>query len=311
MNRIFLIGITICMILSSCGQKREITYKAYTSPDGNYSVEVPSYAVKGRSVADFMSFENDEYHLTISIRDAGSDRIDEYIEKSRTADDSFTYTPFQSSDSTYFYKITRGNNMWSAYDLYMLKQIEGNRYIIQVSSDKIWQNELIDIAKHVYLSMKQCIKTEEHIIAKSETAKMPLSLSYSNKYYSIKYPKGWKKIEHLDEMTEVYIGSETDNFGFTILRFETDYNLSEINKGGNENIKQAGFKIAEDKMITLCGQKCYKAIHEVRVQKQKVKHISYTFKKGNMLYNVKFGSVTTKAQEELAGEIMKSFRLKD
>ena len=59
-----------------------------------------------------------------------------------------------------------------------------------------------------------------------------------------------------------------------------------------------------------CGQKCYRAIHEVRVKGQKVKHISYTFKKGDMLYNIKFGSVTTNAQEELADEIMKSFNFK-
>lgn len=108
-----------------------------------------------------MSFESNEYHLTISISDAGSDRIDEYIEKRRAADDSFTYTAFQSSDSTSYYKITRGNNMWSAYDLYMLKQIEGNRYIIQLSSDIIGRNELIDIVKHVYSSMKQCTQAEE------------------------------------------------------------------------------------------------------------------------------------------------------
>lgn len=292
--------------MSSCGQKQETTYKAYTSPNGSYSVEVPSYAVKSRSAADFMSFENNEYHLTISIRNAGNDRISEDIEKRHTADNNFTYTPLQSSDSTSFYKITKGNNMWSAYDLYMLKQIEGNRYIIHVSSDIIEKNELIDIAKYVHSSMKQYNKTEKYT-----TAETPLPLLYSNKYYSIKYPKGWKKIEHLDEMTEVYIGSETNNFGFTIVRFETNYNLSEINKDGNENIKQAGFKIAEDKVITLCGQKCYRAIHEVRVQEQKVKHISYTFKKGDMLYNIKFGSVTTNAQEELASEIMKSFRLKN
>ena len=59
-----------------------------------------------------------------------------------------------------------------------------------------------------------------------------------------------------------------------------------------------------------CGQKCYRAIHEVRVKGQKVKHISYTFKKGDILYNIKFGSVTTKKQDNIANEIIDSFRFK-
>lgn len=310
MNRIFFIGITICMILSSCGQEKETTYKAYTSPDGCYSIEVPTFAIKGKSVADFMNFADEKSNLIISIRDARGDRMDEDIEKRRVADDSFTYTSFQSSDSTSFYKITRGNNMWSFYDLYMLKILDGKKYIIQVGSDIIEKKELINIAKHIYSSMKKCSKAVETSTAKSEKAKPSLSLLYSNKYYSIKYPKGWKKIEHLDEMTEVYIGSETESFGFTIVRFETDYTLAEINKEGNENIKQAGFKIIEGKMITLCGQKCYRAIHGVKVQNQKTRHISYTFKKGDMLYNIKFGSVNTKAQEELVDEIIETFNFK-
>lgn len=310
MNRIFFIGITICMILSSCGQEKETTYKAYTSPDGCYSIEVPTFAIKGKSVADFMSFEDENTNLIISIRDARGDRIDVDIEKRRAADNSFTYTLFQSSDSTSFYKITRGNNMWSFYDLYMLKLLDGKKYIIQVGSDIIEKKELINIAKHVYSSMKKCSKSMENTTEKNEKAKQILSLSYSNKYYSIKYPKGWKKIEHLDEMTEVYIGSEAESFGFTILRFETACTLSEINKEGNYNTRHAGFKIIEDKMITLCGQKCYRAIHEVKVQNQKTRHISYTFKKGDMLYNIKFGSVKTKAQEELAGEIIETFNFK-
>ena len=63
-------------------------------------------------------------------------------------------------------------------------------------------------------------------------------------------------------------------------------------------------------MITLCGQKCYRAIHGVKVQNQKTRHISYTFKKGDMLYNIKFGSVNTKAQEELVDEIIETFNFK-
>ena len=111
-------------------------------------------------------------------------------------------------------------------------------------------------------------------------------------------------------MTEVYIGYQPDNFGFTIVRFETDYSLSEVNVEGNENVRQAGFRILEEKQMKVDGVKCYRVIQEITIQGQKVKHISYTFKKGDMLYNVKFGSVTTKAQETLASEIIDSFHFK-
>lgn len=111
-------------------------------------------------------------------------------------------------------------------------------------------------------------------------------------------------------MTEVYIGYQPDNFGFTIVRFETDYTLSEVNAEGNENVRQAGIRIFEEKQMKVDGAKCYRAIQEITIQEQKVKHISYTFKKGDMLYNIKFGSVKTKAQENLASNIIDSFHFK-
>jgi hypothetical protein len=111
-------------------------------------------------------------------------------------------------------------------------------------------------------------------------------------------------------MTEVHIGYQPDNFGFTIVRFETDYSLSEVNVEGNENVRQAGFRILEEKQMKVDGAKCFRTIQEITIQGKTVKHISYTFKKGDMLYNVKFGSVTTKAQETLASDIIDSFHFK-
>ena len=83
-----------------------------------------------------------------------------------------------------------------------------------------------------------------------------------------------------------------------------------MNAEGKENVRQAGFRILEEKQMTVDKSKCYRAVQEISIQGQKVKHISYTFKKGDMLYNIKFGSVTTKAQEMLAAEIIDSFCFK-
>lgn len=44
--------------------------------------------------------------------------------------------------------------MWSAYDLYMLKYLDGKNYLLNVSSDILSQSEIIEIIKHIYTSMK-------------------------------------------------------------------------------------------------------------------------------------------------------------
>lgn len=307
MNRISIIKFIVpILFLFSCGQKEEITYEKYVCLDKSYSIEVPSNVAQGKCIADFMSFEDSQYNLIIRIERINESSIDEYISNKGVMDNSFSYNLFQSSDTTSYFKVTRGNNMWSAYDLYMLKKIVGTNYLINVNSDHLSKSEMIEIINHIYISMSQDLKQKEVSFSTKDTQEITSSV-YSNNYYSIKYPKGWNVIEHLNEMTDVYIGSKKENFGFTIVRFETDYTLSEINGEGNESVRQAGFRIKEEKPIILRGMKCYRAIHEVSVQNQNIKHISYTFKKDNMLYNIKFGSVTTKAQETLASEIIETF----
>jgi hypothetical protein len=310
MNRIFGIGFVVLILsLFSCGKKKEITYEKYICLDKSYSIEVPSNVVQGKCIADFMSFEDSQYNLIISVGRINENSIYEYIGNKDIMDNSFSYNLFQSSDTTSYYKITRGNNMWSAYDLYMLKKIANANYIINVNSDHLGKAEMIGIINHIYTSMAQEIKQEDTSSSIKKTQK-PINDIYSHKYYSINYPNGWDVIEQLNEMTDVYIGSKEDNFGFTIVRFETDYPLSEINTEGKENIKQAGFNVIENKLITLCGMKCYRGIYEIKLQGQSFRQISYTFKKGNMLYNIKFGNVIEKEQEKLATEIIKSFHLK-
>ena len=311
MNNKFLIGLVVFSLLFfSCTQKKDITYTKYSSVDNTYSVEIPSDAIKGKCIADYMNFVNNNTDLIISIQYFNEENLDDYINNNDITNKTFSYTLFQSSDTTSFYKITRGNNMWSAYELYMLKRLEGKNYLIKVSSDILGQSEIIEITKHIYSSIKQTKKgTNEAVdVTTKNTQVVPLEKTYTTKFYSIKYPKQWLVQKPLDEMTEVYIGSQTDNFGFTVVRFETDYSLSEINAEGNENLRQTGFRILENKQGEIKGEKCYKTVQEISIQNQKVKHISYTFKKDNMLYNIKFGSVATKTQEKLVTEIMKSFQ---
>lgn len=307
----FFIGLVVSsMIFTSCGQKKEVTYNKHSSVDNTYSVELPTSATPGKCVGDLMSFEDANSHLIITIQHINEGSIEEYIRNKDVTNNTFSYNLFQSSDTTSFYKITRGNNMWSAYDLYMLKCLDGKNYLFMVSSDVLGQSEMIEMIKHIYTSMKLngMGESADADAATEEAEAVSLEKTYSTRFYSVKYPKGWKITEHLDEMTEVYIGCQPENFGFTIVRFKTDYTLSEVNAEGNENVRQAGFRILEEKQMTVDKAKCYRAVQEISIQGQKVKHISYTFKKGDMLYNIKFGSVTTKEQENIAAEIIDSFR---
>ncbi len=309
MNKKNLFAIIILILsLLSCKNSKVITYNQYTSPDKTYKVEIPSNALKKRCVADFMSFIDEDSHLIINIQSSNYKNINEYIKNKDFSNNKFTYNLFHSSDTSSFYKLSKGNNMWIAYELHMLKKEEGKNYIISVSSDILGQSELIDIIKYIYSSLIH--NKIENTLKKSTLHNIPLKCLYSNKDYTIKYPEGWECTENIDEMTDVYIGSASNNFGFTIVKFETNYSLSQINTEGNKSITQAGFIIKEEKPITLRGLKCYRAIHEVSIQNQNVEHISYTFKRGNMLYNIKFGSVTTKAQETLASEIIETFDFK-
>lgn len=316
--KFFIVLIVSSLMIFACEQKKEETYNKYTSVDNSYCFVVPSYVTQRQNSANFISFEGQNSNLIIVIRRISENSINEYMRNNDVKQKSFNYSLFQSSDTTYFYKITRGNNMWSAYDLYMFKRLDGNNYLIKVSSDIISQSRMIDMISRIYLSLEKPQKENEDVditdkkdvTTKNDVQTITLEKTYSTRYYSIKYPKEWKAVEHINEMTDVYIGSQSDNFGFTLVRFETDVSLSEANNEGNRNSKQAGFKILEDKQITLNGVKCYRAIHEITIQGQKVQTISYTLKKGDMFYNFRFGTVVSKSQETLATEIMKSFRFK-
>ena len=199
MNKKLIITFAISIVLFiSCGQRKELTYSSYTSVDNVYRVEIPSSATQGRCNMNVMNFENKNSNLIIVIQRISEKSIDEYIRNKDITNNTFTYNLFQFSDTTSFYKITRGSNMWSAYDLYMLKRLDGSNYLVKVSSDVIGQSEMIDMIKHIYLSMKSKDAVEENVavVASKDEETFLLEKTYSTPFYSIKYPKQWQIQEH-------------------------------------------------------------------------------------------------------------------
>ena len=55
-----------------------------------------------------MNFENKNSNLIIVIQRISEKSIDEYIRNKDITNNTFTYNLFQFSDTTSFYKITRG-----------------------------------------------------------------------------------------------------------------------------------------------------------------------------------------------------------
>lgn len=147
--------IVFTLFFFSCGQRKEIVYKKYTCLDKSYSIEIPSFVVQRKLIGDFMSFENEQAKLIIIVERINESNISEYIDNKGVLNNDFTYDLFLSSDTASYYKVTRGNNMWSAYDLYMLKKMAGGNYLIKVSSDHLNCSEMIEIIKRIYSSMVQ------------------------------------------------------------------------------------------------------------------------------------------------------------
>ncbi len=304
MKQGLLLLIALVIVACNSGQKNEVRYKEYTSPDKSYVVSVPDYIPANKCFADLMSFVKDDNFIIIQRISAEhlSDDVTNIINESG----KFSFSQIEVSDTTIMYQASKGLIM--AYKYYLIKKLPEANYMISVSSFTKSKNEIKEMGNKIYASLKPFQQAD--VETKDQNVSLKADKSYATSYYTIKYPKHWQVQEHIDEMTEVYIGYQPENFGFTIVRFETDYSLAEVNAEGNKNVRQAGFRILEEKQMKVDGVKCYKTIQEIAIQGQKVKHISYTFKKGDMLYNIKFGSVTTRTQESLASDIIDSFHFK-
>lgn len=135
---------------------------------------------------------------------------------------------------------------------------------------------------------------------------------YSNSRYSIFYPADWKYSENINEMTDVYIGSEKIGLGFTIVRIFTGYTLEEANNEAISNSRKNGISVSDNKLIKINGNNCYRNILQMTVNGIKVKQVSYTLKKDNYLYNIKFGNDEKIVNANLATieMIINSFNLK-
>lgn len=310
----------MAVVISSCNNERRtvINYKTYENDV--YRVEIPmDYSIK-KSIGDIMSFEQEKLGSFISIQSLKNENLLYYAQKHNTEGDKFSYSLIGQTDTSCYYKITGNSVMWSAYQLYMTKRVGEMKYVISVSSssDAQSKNELVALITHIQKSLvshspKLDLSDNSSIknVEEDNTDDDSFAIR-ETKSYTIEYPKEWKVVSNPDQYTDVYLGDYQGKVGCTVLFVDTDYSLDEIIEDGNTNMKNAGARVTSNKKLEINGIPCYKTIFEYSLGNMNVKQISYTFKKGNTMYNVKFGNnkLTIDANIALIDRIISSFKIK-
>lgn len=318
MKKIYYLFLTfvLCAIAVSCTDSKiiDVKYKKQISSNKLYEVDIPvGYEQKGCD-GYFMAFTNDRTN-TFLVIDILNESLLKFAENQQNgANAKFSYQLISSSDSTRFFRVTNGSNvMWSAYEFYISKELDGNEYVVKLSSDNLSKDYLKSIIYHIQNSLSthtsNTVKKEGD--SKNSTKIKPFALR-STDYYSIEYPKEWVVLTDINEMTEAYIGSENKMLGLTISFFDTNSTLSELSEEQNSNIVELGATKLDDEYITINNELCYKCVYEFELNGNEVMQISYTIKKADTVFNILFGNHKKEVLNnlKLIDKIIKTFKIK-
>ncbi len=310
-NLLFLVF--LCLILCACNtNNRPKKYKSFKIQGTEYTVNAPEWYNIYQQAPGMLTLASKsgsmQYTATIMTVNMNVSQFHQVAEgEVDTYRDKFTPNEQQNSDSVIYYTFSKG--LFSSKLVYFLKKVGNQTFYCSFNS--IDYDECNEITKSIRRLSRNNATPGTHEMAKTSLDKLAMK-SYSNSNFSVSYPSSWKVQQNIDEMTDVYIGSPSGRIGFTVLHFQTDYSLTEINKEGKNNLMQTGAEILEGSKITVSGVPCYKQIIEMPYNGQTYKQISYTLKKGNYAYNIKFGNDAKWLLENksLVEDIVRSFKLK-
>lgn len=314
-HRITWVLTTIVVLLYSCNnsQETQIQYKSHMSHNKAYEVEMPIDFTESESIGDLLAFTQEKSHSFIIIQLLKDKESLSHFAENNNSGGNFNYSVIQQTDTSRYYKVTRGTTMWCAYQLYMTKKLDEGQYVISVSSDVLSKDKLIEILEHVQRSLSGHSQKMEIVEGQKidDGFNNDTFVTRNTNYYSIDYPKEWSIVTNPDQMTDVYLGDPEGKIGCTILFFDTNYSLSELNDEGNANMKNIGATIVSSAKININGQPCYKTIFEFSLGDTKVKQVSYLFKKDETMFSVKFGNDRKEIDENivLIEKIMSTFKI--
>ena len=288
-NRIILLLTAIVFLFSACNDEKELEYKLHMSHNKAYEVEIPTDFSMSEAIGDLLGFTQENTHSFIIIQSLGNNETISQFAKNNEGNDNFQYSVIQQSDTSLYYKVTRGTTMWCAYQLYMTKKLDGKDYVVYVSSDMLSKNKLVSIIEHVQRSLKFHSQEIEIIEGQKDDGNDSNGafVTRNTNYYSIDYPKEWTILTNPDQMTD-------------------------LNEEGNANMRNAGAKITSNQKININGKPCYKTIFEFSLGDTEVKQVSYLFKKDETMYSVKFGNDKKAIDDNIAliDKIMSTFKIK-
>lgn len=138
--------VVVCMVC--CGKPQPMTFKSVTSRNQAYSLEIPNGFVEYKCHDDLLSYNGNDNHTLISIMEMpAGESLSGYTDRLR--DNSFTYDYLTDSPTTIIRKMTRGTNMWSAYEFYGTKDVNGTTYLVKISSDTMSKGSLEEAFNHM------------------------------------------------------------------------------------------------------------------------------------------------------------------
>lgn len=256
-----------------------------------YVVEVPTnmniYPSEGKMLKLFRNESATGLCImctSMSVKEFQNRARQEIREKEQT----FSVRIHEFSDTLIWYSFSKGKVTGNS--VYSLKK---SPYVNSVLTDEkifIWYHGLgvtIDKAKTIINSVRVNIKTtnETEYITKKASFK-----KYSNDNISVSYPSEWTYIiEHPTDMTEVFIRSEKEDAGITIVRIETDETLETLVQMAVESNDNLRLKTSELEKVIISDCKAYKYETSGVLGNDSVKHIAYSLKKNDVFYNLRIG----------------------
>lgn len=298
---IFMLGFISCSSNQSCKFKTEELWDWFYMdiPENLYLDK--KYYIENK-MACYTEYSNPRSFLTIFMEDSVNKSI--LLEQVNADKEGYTkqgyyVTNYTISDSVASFKFGKGMLTGKAH--YVIKDFYGIFHFVVKYVGIEGYN--IDVIKHIANSIQ--------LRAQLPDTDLSYDPTFENKYFSLTYPKAWLYMEHPDEMSDVYIGANDEQFGVIIVRFEQAMGLVEINREISDELKKLGLTVHSSR-LKIAGKDGYKTISYGNLGGQNVKFIEYSFKDADMFYDLKFGGEAKsvdKYNKEME-KIVTSFKLK-
>lgn len=300
------------VILISCTPQKETVYA--TCDLGNlYEISVPNNLVSYKSAPGFDCWRNESDGLFLFVYFEPDSAKEKMITMIREKKDDykarrFYITEENVTDSTTTIKFSKGMFLGKCHII--VKQVEFGHYIVVLDGLSSCSYEE---AKKIASSIKLRIKKGEVAENQTSNTNKPKYAIYKNNLFSVGYPLDWSYLERPDEISDVYIGSNTEKLGFTILHFDNvEMSLKEIIDISNNDSKSYGLSVVENSKIKIAGYDAYKTVFVGELLGIEIKNISYSFiTEQGTFYNIKFGNDAELIDKNtlLISRIINSFKL--